>query len=153
AYIVQAADQVIRKFTHSVEKGYPGSVSRGFTVLTPLLGGNLLTGFDYAGSVVRPEGPSWLVEAARWSSRLIYPLIWAGIGISIRTTSRMFRSRHKHGEASGEMRPAPLDITAAVVLAGLVLQGVIAGMMRVPPGPQYFLGTFALHAFMAWLTV
>ncbi len=123
---------------------YPIKTDRLLSALSPFLGGNLLTGYDYAQSVASPPGPDWLVLAAMWSSRLIYPIIWLGIlaaSLRLRPVLRALRTR-----TAVDAR----DLLAALMLACLALQFLIFTALRIPPGPQYFFGTFALHAFLAF---
>ena len=130
------------KLTHGeVNLQYALKSERWLSALAPLLGGNLLTGFDYAQSVARPDGPDWLVSLAMWTSRLIYPIIWLGIAAA---GLRVFRAMKERAE--WEVR----DILPALMLACLAVQFIIFAGLRIPPGPQYFFGTFALHAFFAF---
>jgi hypothetical protein len=123
---------------------YPGEKHRMLSALSPFLGGNLLTGFDYAQTVARPEGPAWLVEAAKWISRAIFPIIWIGIfaaGAKFLPTWRALRAG-KEIEAR--------ELLPAIMMVCLGVQFVIFTALGIPPGPQYFFGTFALHAFLAF---
>ena len=68
-------------------------------------------------------------------------------------------------EYGGVTRPArraghrglSLDAARAAVggiaLFGVAMQMLMAGLTRVPAEPQYFFGTFVLHALLAWLAV
>jgi hypothetical protein len=143
-YLWHAVQELAGRLGGSVEKGYPNGASRWVSALAPLLGGNLLTGFDFAEAIARPPGPGWLVEATKWASRLVYPLIWLGIGITL--------WRAAAGQRAGAP-PEPRDRVALIAVAGLAAQALIFGLMRVPAGAQYFFGTFALHALMAWIGV
>ncbi len=146
---------------------YPIKSDRIMSVLSPFLGGNLLTGYDYAQTVARPDGPDWLVALAMWSSRLIYPIIWIGIAsaglriipllphvasiaervVAIVTKLRMLSLLRLLRTRSPE--PAR-DLIPALMIACLAVQFVIFTALRIPPGAQYFFGTFALHAFLAF---
>ena len=123
---------------------YPINSDRIMSVLSPVLGGNLLTGYDYAQSVARPDGSDWLVTLAMWSSRLIYPIIWIGILAASLRVGPVLRAL-RAGTAV-EMR----DLMSVLMIACLAVQFVIFTALRIPPGPQYFFGTFALHAFLAF---
>ena len=123
---------------------YPVKGDRILSALSPFLGGNLLTGYDYAQSVARPAGPDWLVQAAMWSSRLIFPIIWLGI---LAASGRLLPViRALRARAAVDVR----DLFPALMIVCLALQFVIFTALRIPPGPQYFFGTFALHAFLAF---
>ena len=147
-YFFQVAGQLIARFSGSVERGYPGGGSRAASALAPLLGGSLLCGADYLEKLSRPAAFPVLQTAAQWSVRLIYPLIWLGIALSAGRVWRMFAT------ARGATEKLPLrDCVTAVALAGLIGQAMLCGLMRVPSLPQYFFGTFVLHALMAWFAV
>jgi hypothetical protein len=123
---------------------YPGEKNRLLSALTPFLGGNLLTGYDYASTVARPEGPAWLVESAKWISRAIYPIIWLGILSAASTLLPAWRTLR-----TGREIPAR-ELLPAIMIACLGVQFLIFIALGIPPGPQYFFGTFALHAFLAF---
>jgi len=146
-YFIQVAGQLFARFSGSVEKGYPGGGSRALSALAPLLGGRLLGGADYLESLARPTLPPAVQAAAQWSARLIYPLIWLGIALSAWRAVRAFR------EPGSVESLSVRDRVAGVALAGLLCQALLAGVMRIPALPQYFFGTFVLHAVMAWLAV
>ncbi len=144
AYFFQVAGQLAVRFSGSVEKGYPGGGSRALSALAPLLGGRLLCGADYLESLARPAPLPALQAAAQWGARLIYLLIWLGIAVGTWRVWRAFRAREKFSVR---------ECVTAVALAGLVGQMLLCGLMRIPALPQYFFGTFVVHAFMAWLAV
>jgi hypothetical protein len=145
-YIVQATGQLLARIFTSVEHGYPGGGSRLKSALAPLLGGRLLCGADYLEKLARPADWPALQAAARWSTLLIYPLAWLGIWLSACRTRVLFT-------AGRGLALSVRDRVAIVALAGLVIQLFLAGVMRIPAQPQYFFGTFILHAFMAWQAV
>lgn len=150
AYLFQATGQLFARFSGSVEKGYPGGGSRALSALAPLLGGRLLCGADYLESLASPLGPRWPQSLAQWGARFIYPLIWLGIAVSARRVFLGWRAAHKAGPAF--IVPVG-DAVAAVALGGLLFQALLSGAMRVPALPQYFFGTFALHALLAWIGI
>ncbi len=150
-YFFEVAGQLFARFTGSVERGYPGGGSRAASALAPLLGGRLLCGADYLERLARPAAFPLLQTAAQWSARLIYPLIWLGIALSAGRAWRMFREV-RSGRSSWENIPFR-DRVLAVALAGLIGQALLCGLMRIPAQPQYFFGTFVLHALMAWFAV
>jgi hypothetical protein len=147
-YIVIACFNVLWRLTHGSGASYPGAGSRVVSALAPFFGGNLLNGYDYVHTMARPAGPDWLVAVAAWCARLVYPLAWLGIGAAAWQAPRIFRAL-RHNET-----PIPAkDAAQFVGLVGLVFQALIFGGLRIPLGPQYYFGTFALHAFFAWLGV
>ena len=143
-YLWHVPGQLVARLSGSVEKGYPGGESRAASALAPLLGGRLLGGADYLESLARPAALPALQAAAQWGARLIYPLIWLGIALGVWRVWRAFRARENLSVR---------ECVTAVALAGLVGQMVLCGLMRIPALPQYFFGTFVLHAVMAWLAV
>ena len=151
AYLFQATGQLFARLGGSLEKGYPHGGSRAESALAPLLGGRLLCGADYLESLARPAALPALQAAARWSARLIYPLIWLGMALSAGRVWRMLRDLRKAGSALENF--SLRDRVTAIALAGLLGQALLCGLMRIPALPQYFFGTFVLHALMAWFAV
>ena len=155
-YIPAAAAAVVQRFGASVRSGYPsGDTSRGEALLTAFRGGSLLGGYHYAEIDSRLRGPRPLVQAAKLAASVVYPLIWIGIGVA---AVRLLR--HRRGaddyEAHDPADPTLRDARRAVfgmALAGLVLQLMLYGLMKMPAHPQYFFGTFVLHVLFAWIGV
>lgn len=134
-WFVEAVFGFVHNLSGSVKQGYPDGASRVACALAPLLGGNLIGSPRIVAQVGAKPG---LVQVALWGLFAIYPLVWFGCVV----TARRFGSLKK-----------PREIVGAVAVVGLVLQAVLFGIMRIPAGPQYFFGTFALHAVLAWLAV
>ena len=151
-YFIVVIGVLCHRLTHGVQATYPGEGSRAESALAPFLGGNLLTGFDYARKVASPGGPEWLAIAAAWTSRLIYPLIWLGIGVSIVRARALVKSAIANRQ-SPIASHAARDIVTTVLLVGLVLQSLLYAALRIPAGPQYYFGTFAIHATFAMVAV
>lgn len=143
-YLWHVPGQLVARLSGSVEKGYPGGASRAASALAPLLGGRLLSGADYLENLARPAPLPALQMAAQWSAQLIYPLIWLGLALGLWRVWRAWRT--------GEKFSVRENMTA-VALAGLFVQAGLSGLMRIPALPQYFFGSYVLHAFMAWLAV
>ncbi len=153
-YLIVVAGVFCYRIKHGVQATYPGIGSRSDSALAPFLGGNLLTGFDYAHEIASPGGPDWLTFAATWISRLIYPLIWIGILVSISRVSSVVR----FWRSARENRPLPSqtttrDIVTTVLLASLVLQLLLFTALRIPTAKQYYFGTFAMHATFAMVAI
>lgn len=156
AYIRTAAKAVVERFGPSVRQGYPGGkVSRAQAVLTPFLGGTLLGGRQYAEIDSHLRGPWQLVAVAKLGSSLVHPLIWLGIGAA---GVRWLRRRRGAGDAELD-DPADPTLREArravfgIALAGLAMLVVLYSVMRMPPFPQYFFGTFPLFVVFAWVGV
>ena len=144
-YFIVVIGVLCFRLTHGVQATYPGIGSRVDSALAPFLGGNLLTGFDYARKVASP---------AEWISLLIYPLIWLGILVSISRARAVLRHWRSVGENSTlPSQTATRDIVTTVLLAGLILQTLLYTALRIPTGPQYYFGTFAIHATFAMIAV
>ena len=129
------------KIRESVQRGYPSAVPRGAALLAPLLGGKLLgddRSEDLSGMHVLPAP---LHATASAGLRLIFPIIWMGIA------GALWRevARRRRGEST-----TVEDSISGIGLVGLVLQCALCGLLRIPPEPQYFFGTFAWHVFFAW---
>jgi hypothetical protein len=139
-YFVLAAGDVWWRVWHGAATTYPGAGSRGLSALAPFLGGNLLAGI----AAVPPELPKPVLVAALWASRAIYPLSWLGIALALRRT---------FGAARAGQGSTPRETVMAIVLAGLALQALLFGVLRIPCGPQYFFGTFPFHVLAAWLAI
>jgi hypothetical protein len=82
---------------------------------------------------------------------LFYPLAWTGILVAARGAWRLLRTPQLSGVTPSISTAR--DAVMGVVLVGLGLQALLFGLMRIPAAPQYFFGTFALHAMAAWLAV
>lgn len=145
-YLVVAGFNVVWRLTHGTATSYPGVGSRMTSLLAPFFGGNLLNGYDYTQTMARPPGPDWLVTTVSWAARLIYPLIWIGIGRVLWSLPSALR-RLKTSTAS------PFDTMMIVGFGGLCLQALIFGALRIPLGPQYYFGTVGLHVLFAWFGV
>jgi hypothetical protein len=153
-YLIVVAGVFCYRIKHGVQATYPGIGSRSDSALAPFLGGNLLTGFDYAHEIASPGGPEWLTFAAAWTSRLIYPLIWLGILVSIPRVGsviRFWRSARENRLLPSQTTTR--DIVTTVLLAGLVLQCLLFTALRIPTAKQYYFGTFAMHATFALIAI
>lgn len=153
-YVIVVIGVLWHHLKHGVQAAYPGDGTRAESALAPFLGGNLLNGYDYVHKMAGPGGPEWLNFAASWISRLIYPLIWLGILVSISRVGTALR----HWRSAGENAPLPsqttaCDIVTTVLLAGLVLQCLLFTALRIPTAKQYYFGTFAIHAAFAMVAV
>ena len=157
AYIGIASRALVSRFAGSVRQGYPAKekLTWGEALLTPFMGGALLGGSHYAEVDSRLRGPQLVVPAAKLASSGVYVLIWIGIGVA---GVRLLRRRR--GADDGELDdPADPTLREArrsvfgIALAGLGLLVLLYGLMRMPPYPQYFFGTFALHVLFAWVGV
>ncbi len=141
AYLVLLFGNIIWLLTMAPPTSYPGTGSRLESALAPLLGGNIL-----GCRGILPPLPGWIAEPVQWATFLIYPMIWLGIAAAVIKVPRVLRAWRKHG---GE--PDARDAIAVTALAGLVLQLLVSVAGRIPCNPQYYFGTFALHAFFALL--
>ena len=139
-YLWHVPGQLTARLSGSVKKGYPRGGPRALSALAPLLGGRLLGGADYLENLAPPGSQT----AAQWGARLIYPLIWLGMTLGAWRVARAWRARENLSVR---------ERVTAVALAGLLCQALLCGLMRIPTQPQYYFGTFALHALMAWLAV
>lgn len=142
-YFIIGFGALMYRLQHAPVTAYPDGQERLKTALAPLLGGNLFNGHHGA----LPDAPPWLGEAAAWCSMLIYPLIWLGILFALARLPRIFRSLRAREPLAAR------DTMSTLGLVCLVVQAALYGVLRIPSGPQYFFGTFALHAFFAWLGV
>jgi hypothetical protein len=136
-YFVFAAGDVWWRLHHTTAT-YPSAGSRWASALAPFLGGNLLAGV----AAVREPWPEPLLTLALWASRVIYPVTWLGIALVVRRALAAWRI------GQGIL---VRDKIAMVGLAGLAMQALLFGALRIPCGPQYFFGTFPLHVFFAWM--
>jgi hypothetical protein len=149
-YFLQFAGQLCLRLGGSVQKGYPGTSSHALSALAPLLGGHLLVGADYLEKLARPGAPEALHKIAGACACVFYPLAWIGICVAARQAWRIFRAPRI---TSATLSVSPREAIVCVVLAGLVLQTLLFGLMRIPAAPQYFFGTFALQVVIAWIAV
>ncbi|MCX6978190.1 MAG: hypothetical protein NTX04_09715, partial [Verrucomicrobia bacterium] len=108
---------------------YPVKSPLFLSLLSPLLGGNLLSGFDYARSTATPAGPTWLALPFIYSSLLVYPLIWLGILFSLSRLPSTLRSLRSHSPISTP------EIFSAILLLSLLPQFLLFPSLRIPPPP------------------
>jgi hypothetical protein len=139
---------------HTMRSSYPGQeeASRGASLFKPLLGGTILGGQMYAERDSRLVERPQVVRLAEMASGLSYPLIWLGIVAMIVRLCRRGRDpddKEQHDPALAKTQRTIFAIT----LAGLVLQMLLYGVMRMPALPQYFFGTLILHVLFAWVGV
>lgn len=154
AYFREAYYAVAWHVIHgSMKTAYDGTHSRAESLCAPLLGGSLLSGYTFAKQDSQlPESPA--LRAAMIASRLIYPLIWGGIGVAVFWLIRLRpRTRDEVPYGHDEILRAVRRAVAGIALAGLALQMLLYGAMRMPAAPQYFFGTFILHVLFAWMAV
>ena len=82
-----------------------------------------------------------------WATRIIYPLAWLGIVV---TAVGILTQRASEPENPEDRVRIGIG---KVVLATLVLQALLFGLMRVPSEPQYFFGTFVVQALLPWFAL
>lgn len=142
-YFSFAFGALMWKLSHQgATMSYPHGAGHLESALAPLLGGNIFNGIHALPS----PAPENLVLAATLT-KCIYGLIWVGIITSAFCARRGWQTwRRKEPVAA-------LDIVATTGVVGFILQALLYGALRIPSGPQYFFGTFALHAFFAWMGV
>ena len=126
---------------------------------TPLLGGEILAGHRFTTYDSRLVAHPALVNSAKFASIDRLPAHLArhrrGGGAELRSALR------RAIETIGEPTTTRHDPTLAaarraifgIALAGLVLQILLYGVMRMPVAPQYFFGTFPIHVLLAWVAV
>jgi hypothetical protein len=146
-FFVQFIGQLVARLTGSMAKGYPGGGSHWLSALAPLLGGDFLSGLDYLQNLAPLSLPVWLHFIAQLCVSLFYSLAWLGILLAILRARQIFRRRKV------AFQPTPRETVMLVMLAGLLLQALIFGALRIPPAPQYYFGTFVLHVLAASLAV
>lgn len=157
AYAREAYYAVRWQLEHrTMRDSYPGQErqSRAASTLKPLLGGVILSGDAFAANDSRLAEPRKVVRAARIASLVAYPLIWLGIVVASVYLVRRRRGTLLPGDDDADPTlPAARRAVFGIALAGLVLQMLLYGVMRMPVFPQYFFGTFVLHVLFAWIGV
>ena len=133
-WFIEAVYGFLHNLSGSVAHGYPHGADRVICALAPLLGGNLIGSPHILRQIV---ADTWLERLAALLY-VVFPLAWVGIFTALRRARKM---------------ESPRDVVGLVAVAGLVLQALLFGLMRIPAEPQYFFGTFALHALLIWLAV
>jgi hypothetical protein len=140
-WIGEAVYGVVQNLTGSLRHGYPERGARLRCALAPLLGGHLLGGLRSLGQVTTESGPLPL-RLAMLGLTLVYPLVWCGIGA---TAWRLIAQRR--------IGSTPREAVGTLALAGMAVQALLFGALRIPAHPQYFFGTFAFHLLLAWFGV
>jgi hypothetical protein len=106
----------------------------------PLLGGHHLTAaFDWLPST-RGHLPL-IVVVCQGISLLPHLAVWIGMGRAVLLARRPLRSL------------TPVDHLALLAVAVAVLQGLLDGMARVGPEPNYFNATWIAYLILAWYAV
>jgi hypothetical protein len=146
-YVVESLWGLAHRLGGAVAAGYPAGVAHGQAALAPFLGGNLLSDYKFTGAVTTSEAAFSFATMAGWLSRIVYPLGWAGIGL---TAWRAFAARRTATAEAGVETRAGVE---RIILTTLALQAVLFGVMRVPAEPQYFFGSFVVQALLPWLAV
>lgn len=153
-YIWDTTIEISRNFLSLLSVGPTSKVPAINALLGSFMGGRLLEGSLFAAATSHLRGPAWLTETSETVSQMITPLIWAGIGLC---AWRVFKAR---GRRSIDVRDRPLNTAAAtldevivIALAGLVMQILMFGALRVPGSRYYFFGTFPFHVLFAWVAV
>lgn len=145
-YLVFTISALVERLGGAIRSGYPEGQPRALALLAPLLGGNLLSESGFGGKVAPAEHLPAFWRLAAGASLLVHPLIWSGLVVAAGQAFRRWPARNE------EVSQARV-IISQVALATLGLQALIFGLMRVPAEPQYFFGTFAVHALLAWFAV
>jgi hypothetical protein len=154
-YVPAAVMSVANRLSASVQSGYPDDTPRREALLTAFRGGALLGGYHYVEIDSRLRGRRELVQAAKFASSIVYPLIWIGIGVAGVRFLRHRRGAYdfeSHDPADPTLRDARRAVFG-IALVGLALLLALYGVMKMPAHPQYFFGTFILHALLAWIGV
>ena len=156
-YIQYAASAVYQSVGWSVRSGYPGRMSRTAALAGPLMGGRLFSGGEFDQAYCPLGGPPVLIAMARVCASASVPLVWLGIGLAV---CRLTACRQTVPPVSSPAEAAQADprnttrtTLLGIVLTGLVMQSLYFGILRVPPAPQYFFGTFPLYVLLAWSAV
>jgi hypothetical protein len=153
-YIWDTTIEISRNFLSLLRVGPTSKVPVINALLGSFMGGRLLEGSLFATATSHLRGPAWLIETAKTVSGMILPLIWAGIGLC---AWRVYKAR---GSRSIDMRDQPLNTATAtldevigIALAGLAMQILMFGVLRVPGSRYYFFGTFPFHVLFAWIAI
>ena len=145
--------------------GHGSKPPPGMAMLSAFMGGRLLSGNRFVDWMEPHLGPPALVRAATVASMAAVPLVWLGVAVAVRAELRRRReiAEIARREAAGEHPPAPApsapsaaatrDLVVRIALAALGFQVALYTVMRIPPSPQYFFGTFPVHVLFAWIGV
>jgi hypothetical protein len=169
-YLRYATSAVYQSLGWSVRSGYPGRMSRMAALAGPLMGGRLFSGGEFDVAHCPLSGPAGFIATARVLASASIPLVWLGVGLSLCRWMGRRRACDETCNASPEsstgwhgrvrlpvshatQEPSARSTLVDVALAGLVMQSLYFGILRVPPAPQYFFGTFALYVLLAWTAV
>ena len=161
-YLHYAIPTVYRSLTWYARTGYPekmSNLSRGQAMLDPFMGGRLFGGRDFQKTHQRTPGPAKPLSAVALFSDVCIPLAWIGLSIAV---VRQVRRRRRANDIDPNSEPvdkprdecdAARQTLLALALMGFFLQMLYFGLLKVPPEPQYFFGTFGLHVFLSWMGV
>jgi hypothetical protein len=173
-YFLHLSGEITYYLAVGLPPSYPGGHSLAATLLGPIgldraaewaaarlgqppavaaAGRHILGGQGYMGYGRTELGP--FVDIGKYGLYVLFPLLWTGIAVA---AWRILKPPGERGApAGGDGRSlfviAARDAIAGIALAGVALQMLMAGATRVPAEPQYFFGTFVLHALLAWIGV
>jgi hypothetical protein len=141
----QMLDRVLHKppartGVESSSDGY-AKPSRPAAAAYPLMSGRLMTAygfFDKRGFEPGLES-STIGRMAAGFSRIAIPVVLVGFIVSAIRFPRGWRSTAR-----------PIETASAVAVLALVLQSGLDALMRLPPWPHYFNGTWPVIALMLW---
>jgi hypothetical protein len=152
AYAGSVLAHLVTHFNEVVGGGHPEKANPLRSMWHPLLGGKLLAGYKFATLHVGLLGPPVLVETAKVLSLLPVPLVCAGAGLLTWREFTRWRGARPVAAPPGQDPPVR-DTVFRIALAGLGLQMLLFGAMRVPAVEQYFFGSFPIQVLLAWLAV
>jgi hypothetical protein len=115
----------------------------------------MLAGDRFAKFDSRIMDRSALDRVAVYGSLIVYPLIWLGIVVAGVRLVQRWRGADD-GEPDDPADPtlrATRRTISGILLAGLVIQVLLYGALRMPALPQYFFGTLPIHVLFAWIAV
>jgi hypothetical protein len=159
-YLAQSIFALGQRIGGAVRTGYPAGASHAQAALAPLLGGNLLSDHEFTGFVTLLEPWAGFTTCAMWATRVVFLLAWVGVALGARRAFARPTGEVALGEKLGgphglhgpkwtswtESAERIRGAVAKIVIAALVFQALLFGLMRVPAEPQYFFGSFAVQA-------
>jgi hypothetical protein len=100
-----------------------------------IMGANWFTLFDSAWPII---------FAAQWATLWVYPVVWAGMALSVACAVKIFRF---------PTTATVSDHLGFICLFAFLAQCVLDGYEHVDPYPHYFNATWIIYLFFLWLVL
>jgi hypothetical protein len=162
-YVVRTTYGVVKGIGWFVWTGHGSHTSRLVAALSPFVAGHLLAGDLFAREVSHLDQPRWAVAGASAISRIILPLMWAGVAIVGWRQWGLWRERRRNGQSPvqrlvdqaglGGSTESVRDTVFGIALAALGMYVLLYAALGVPSWLGYTFAPSVLTVLFAWAAV